>query len=173
MLRDFAIRREIGIDAAHRVAQHGSKCRRLHGHRYTIEAVCSGPLQVMGEQQGMTLDFGFLKEEMMAEIDTPCDHATILHVKDPLLSLFIPSVLIEHQRDTVERYGCSGGIFEDEALGIEHKMYLIGDTPTAEVLARHWFNRLVPRVVERSEGLARLSQIVVHETPNCAAYYPF
>ena len=36
----FIVRRQIGIDAGHRVMTHGSKCRNMHGHRYTIEAHC-------------------------------------------------------------------------------------------------------------------------------------
>ena len=59
------ITREIGIDMAHRVTHHGSKCKNIHGHRYTIHAMVKGPLFESGEQQGMVLDFGFLKEEMM------------------------------------------------------------------------------------------------------------
>ena len=54
------ISREISIDAGHRVTEHTSKCRNLHGHRYTIQAWCSGPLFSEGEQGGMVLDFGFI-----------------------------------------------------------------------------------------------------------------
>ncbi|MFW8587824.1 6-carboxytetrahydropterin synthase [Rhizobium beringeri] len=55
------ITREIGIDAAHRIPHHESKCHNLHGHRYKIAATCVGPLCGDGEQTGMVLDFRFLE----------------------------------------------------------------------------------------------------------------
>ncbi len=63
----YTMSREIGIDAGHRVPTHGSKCKNLHGHRYTIQAICkAGFLQSEGEQKAMVIDFGFLKEEMLS-----------------------------------------------------------------------------------------------------------
>src|SRR5262245_26860983 len=91
----FEITREIGIDAGHRVTWHGSKCRNLHGHRYTVQALGSGPLGGEGEQLGMVLDFGFLKEEMLAEIDAPCDHGMILWIDDPILREFEASRMLD------------------------------------------------------------------------------
>ena len=89
----FTITRRIGIDAGHRIATHGSKCRHLHGHRYTIEATCRATvLRSAGEQTDMVLDFGFLKDEMLRHIDVPCDHGLILSVDDAdMLSLFCPA----------------------------------------------------------------------------------
>ena len=91
-MTSFTVTRQIFIDAGHRVLTHGSKCRNLHGHRYMIEAVCeAGRLQEAGEQSDMVLDFGFLKDEMMAVIDAPCDHGFLAHVNDDqLLSMFRP-----------------------------------------------------------------------------------
>jgi 6-pyruvoyl tetrahydropterin synthase/QueD family protein len=88
-MKKFLIDRKIEIDAAHRVHLHGSKCGRLHGHRYSIHAVCSGPLAEGGEEDGMVMDFGFLKEEMMSVIDDCCDHGLILSEKDPLLRILL------------------------------------------------------------------------------------
>src|SRR4051812_9687285 len=78
--------REIGIDMGHRVTNHGSKCRNVHGHRYTIEATITGDLIPDGASEGMVMDFSFLKEEMMREIDEYCDHALCLWVKDPIVT---------------------------------------------------------------------------------------
>ena len=132
----FLITREIGIDAGHRVADHASKCANLHGHRYAIQATCSGPLAEEGEQHGMVLDFGFLKEEMMLEIDAPCDHGMILCRHDEWLILF-------------------------DSAGPRTKLYVTEFTPTAENLAKHWFERLAPRVTDRSNGLAQLERVRV------------
>jgi len=175
---EHLITREIGIDAGHRVTYHGSKCRNLHGHRYTIQATCKGALFEAGEQQGMVLDFGFLKDEMMNEIDEPCDHGTILWDKDPLLSTFIPNLKPGSKGLAIlERLIASQGYVElphnNVLVPICGKMYVVPFVPTAENLARHWYERLQPRVEERTGGAATLDNIKVWETPNCSAQFPF
>ena len=170
----FTVSRQIAIDAGHRVMTHGSKCRHLHGHRYLIEAVCvADHLQNRGEQSDMVMDFGFLKEEMMAEIDAPCDHGFLAHIADvELLSMFNPdnadfiSWLAELQAKVVK-----DGYHLTDNTKLGTKLYVLDVNPTAEQLSRHWYRRLAPRVSERSAGLARLAEIIVWETPNCRATY--
>lgn len=170
------VTRQIGIDAGHRIASHGSKCRHLHGHRYLVEARCrarGGRLHDQGEQAGMVLDFGFLKDEMMAVIDEPCDHGLILDVSDTaILALFAPpgadpaawmSALAARVRG--EGYALVDGAHMDQ------KLYLIPYPPTAECLARHWHERLAPAVERRSDGMAELESVIVWETPNCYAEF--
>jgi 6-pyruvoyltetrahydropterin/6-carboxytetrahydropterin synthase len=160
------ISREIGIDMGHRVTYHGSKCRNLHGHRYTIQAICEGPLFTEGEQQGMVLDFGFLKELMILHIDKPCDHGMCLWYEDPLL---VELFLTEEQRIELQTRDRAKPW---ELVGRGGKLYVIPFVPTAENLARHWFQRLAPAVKERSDGQADLVAVKVWETPNCTATYP-
>ena len=178
MSEEHYITREIGIDMGHRVTFHGSKCRNLHGHRYTIQATCVGPLFEEGEQQGMVLDFGFLKDEMMKEIDTPCDHGMTLWIDDPYTAKLVGAAatvednrtVIPHQE--VEAHGyCSIQLLED-GTNTRGKYYIVPFVPTAENLAKHWFERLSEKVKERSEGKAHLDNIKVFETPNCSAQYP-
>jgi 6-pyruvoyltetrahydropterin/6-carboxytetrahydropterin synthase len=170
----YTVTRQIGIDAGHRVMTHGSKCRHLHGHRYTIEATClADHLQAGGEQSDMVLDFGFLKEEMLTQIDAPCDHGFLAHVEDAeLLAMFRPedaepNAWLAAIRDTVQR----DGYCLTRATRMGTKLYVLGVNPTAEQLCRHWFNRLKPVVTAKSGGLAQLQEIVVWETPHCRAAY--
>ena len=168
----YTISREIGIDCGHRVPTHGSKCKNVHGHRYTILAICKAEdVHEEGEQKDMILDFGFLKDEMMNEIDTPCDHGFIMWNQDELLERFIKN-LDSYTPEAIDRKLLTQDYVE---LGKNYthigKMYVVDFIPTAEKLAEHWFNRLAPRVKERSKGLARLSAIKVWETPNCSAVY--
>lgn len=173
-MTSFTVTRQIAIDAGHRVMTHGSKCRHLHGHRYTIEATClAHHLQADGEQSDMVLDFGFLKEEMMAEIDSPCDHGFLAHVEDiELLDMFCPE-----NADTVEwiaaiRHAVQrDGYCLTAATRMETKLYVLDVNPTAEQLCRHWFGRLKPVVAAKSGGRAQLQEIVVWETPHCRAAY--
>lgn len=153
---------------------HGSKCRHLHGHRYTIEAICQAErLHHDGEQSDMVVDMGFLKDEMMAEIDAPCDHGFLASVDDAeLLEMFRPPELTTELwlapiRAAVARDGYC--LTTQTRMGT--KLYVLDVSPTAEQLAKHWFNRLQPVVAARSDGLARLREVVVWETPNCQAAY--
>lgn len=157
----YTIMRHIEIDAAHRVPEHGSGCRNLHGHRYKIEAHCQGTLAETGEQSGMVLDFKFLKEEMVSIIHDNCDHGMILRWDDPLVTKLRMDPGVPMHAEQFEYSGGNDGI----------KLYLIGDTPTAENLARHWALRLSPRIERRSNGLAILKKVLVWETPNCYATY--
>ncbi len=157
---------KIGIDAGHRVPDHKSKCKSIHGHRYEIEATCAGPLEVTGEQTGRVLDFGFLKNAMMEEIDAPCDHSMILWVNDVYVNAWCDHAQQNSAQDFLDVHGWA------QCIGSLGKLYLIGTVPTAENLAYHWFGRLSPRVHDLSKGRARLVNIRVWETPNCASDYP-
>lgn len=176
MSEGFTITRQIGIDAGHRIASHGSKCRHLHGHRYLIEVCCRGRmggLHDSGEQAGMLLDFGFLKEEMMTHIDKPCDHGLILDVADTeLLLMFAPSdrdPQLWHEAIAASVRADGYAATFDTRLG--QKLYAVPFSPTAECLARHWFERLAPAVLQRSGGIAEIERVRVWETPNCYADY--
>ncbi len=162
----FEISREIGIDMGHRVTYHGSKCRNLHGHRYKIHAICDGPLISGGEQDGMVLDFGFLKDEMMQQIDEVHDHGTTLWVQDPLLGTFIGDENVAVCADHVLTNG-----YDMPLSSITGKLCVVPFVPTAENLAKFWFDHMVPRVAERSGNMASLKRIDVWETPNCMASY--
>ena len=162
------IQREIGIDMGHRVTYHGSKCKNIHGHRYTIRAMCEGPLFESGEQQGMVLDFGFLKEEMMEVIDKDFDHGMCLWIDDPI---FRAAVTDKVFNATVEFVRDQGYYLIEEGSAFFGKLYIIPFVPTAENLVRHWFRRLKPRIEQRSNGKATLKMIKAWETPNCSATY--
>jgi 6-pyruvoyltetrahydropterin/6-carboxytetrahydropterin synthase len=173
-MNSYTVTRQIAIDAGHRVMTHGSKCRHLHGHRYTIEATCvADRLQGTGEQSDMVLDFAFLRDEMVAEIDGPCDHGFLAYIEDEdLLAMFCPPEMdrqawIADLRAQV----ASDGHCLATATRMHTKLYVLDVNPTAEQLSRHWFRRLKPLVGARSGGLARLLKVTVWETPNCRASY--
>jgi 6-pyruvoyltetrahydropterin/6-carboxytetrahydropterin synthase len=169
-MSNFRIMKYIEIDAAHRVPAHDSKCRTLHGHRYKFEAHCVGALQAEGAGDGMVLDFGFLKEEMVLHIDGRCDHGLILRWDDPLIETLCPEIL-EHA--VTLKDGKPGEYLQDSTYwhrGL--KLYLLPNTPTAENLARHFFLILEDRIGVRSGGKARLEKVICWETPTCYAEFP-
>lgn len=169
MATPYTIDRKIEIDAGHRVMTHGSKCRNLHGHRYTIHAICQAEELIQnGEQEQMVIDFGFLKDEMMKAIHDPCDHGLIMYRHDPILEYLL--------RGEFRAMTPQGWILGQEfqvPLELSHvgKMLLVDFIPTAEKLAEHWFWRLVEPIFQRSEKAAHLKAITVYETPNCHATY--
>ncbi|CAK0768385.1 6-pyruvoyltetrahydropterin/6-carboxytetrahydropterin synthase [uncultured Gammaproteobacteria bacterium] len=170
----YSVTRSLAIDAGHRIMTHGSKCRHLHGHRYTIEATAAtAALHTSGEQQDMVIDFSFLKQELLAEIDQPCDHGLICSLADlALLEMLCPPTQeFPAWHRTVEQRVAREGYLATCEGRLGQKLYVVPFQPTAECLARHWFTRLAPRVEARSDGYARLCRVVVWETPNCAASF--
>lgn len=172
-MENFLIDRQIGIDAGHRVLTHGSKCKNIHGHRYTVHVVCEGELNT-GVQSGMVMDFGFLKEIMMAEIDHYCDHGFICYNNDEqVLKMFTdwidPSTTYSDYWNRLPKDEF-GAILTTDTVD-NSKLYIVPFIPTAENLAKHWLERMEPKVLARSNGLARIKKVVVWETPNCSAEY--
>ena len=51
------------FDAGHRIPNHKSQCRNLHGHRYAIEITLSGDIiqQEGASENGMVMDFSDVK----------------------------------------------------------------------------------------------------------------
>jgi 6-pyruvoyl-tetrahydropterin synthase len=53
------ITRRLEFDAGHRIPDHKSQCRHLHGHRYAIEITLSGEIinKAGDAANGMVMDF--------------------------------------------------------------------------------------------------------------------
>ena len=155
----YSASRQIEIDAAHRVPRHGSKCRQVHGHRYVIDAVVEAEeVYESGEQQGMAMDFGFMKDIMTEVIHDTCDHRLLLYQEDPLCELL---------REVCDKM--PAGMLEEVGLAGIVELPVV---PTAENLAQYWFSQVYTRMTQdiRAQN-CRLAQVVVHETPNCSASY--
>lgn len=140
------ITKEIEIDMGHRVPNHKSKCRNLHGHRYKIEVGVDD--KVIDEKgvsnEGMVIDFSDLKEIMMQKIDAKYDHGLVLYDKDDFVEVFMTT-----------RFS-------------EQKLVVIPFIPTAENLAKHWFELLEQPLKKRN---IKLSYVKVWETPTSTAIY--
>lgn len=71
--------RKIGFDSAHRVMRHETKCKNLHGHRYTAEIEAYA---IELDTLGRVIDFSVLKSIIGGWIDEHWDHGTILNRED-------------------------------------------------------------------------------------------
>ena len=97
----------------------------------------------------------------------------ILSIDDAdMLSLFCPAEegFGSWQAALRSRVAANGHVATG-ACRFGQKLYVIAPQPTAECLARHWFDVLAPAVRDRSEGHAELIQVRVEETPNCWATF--
>lgn len=76
--------RIIKFDAGHRVVNHESKCRTLHGHEYKAEIFAESDSL---DSLGRVIDFGVIKKVIGSWIDEYLDHNMILFNQDPDLHL--------------------------------------------------------------------------------------
>ena len=141
------ISKTIGIDMGHRVPNHKSKCRNLHGHRYQIEVfVYDKVITTPGaSDEGMVIDFGDLKQIMLEVIDNKYDHGFVMYKLDEFANQF--SFLKTKNKQ---------------------KIIFVDFIPTAENLAKHWFNELNVKLKEKK---IMLKGVKVWETPTSTAYY--
>lgn len=135
------ITKEFHFHAAHRIPAHSSRCAWLHGHTYglavTVEASALDRLD-------MVLDFGDLGDIVRAAILDRWDHATLLRHDDPL----VPAIAAAEPR-------------------AHERLVLLGESPTAEVLAREAFQSIAKRLPER----VALVRVTVRETATSEAEY--
>ncbi|MDG1549633.1 MAG: 6-carboxytetrahydropterin synthase, partial [Candidatus Poseidoniaceae archaeon] len=78
------IRRYVETDTGHRVPNHKSKCRHLHGHRYRFEAEIEGDVvSVKGvSDEGMLMDFSDISHILTEKIHDIVDHAFVVYQGD-------------------------------------------------------------------------------------------
>lgn len=131
--------RKLHFDAAHRVMQHESKCKYVHGHRYVVEATFQAPeLDVLGR----VVDFGVIKERLGAWIEEHWDHATILYEKDKELGNHIEKITGQ-------------------------TVFYLPSNPTAENMAIYLLRVVCPTLFKESD--VQCASIRLNETPNCYA----
>jgi 6-pyruvoyltetrahydropterin/6-carboxytetrahydropterin synthase len=148
---DFArgtmhITRRLEFDSGHRIPDHQSQCRHLHGHRYAIEITLSGDIirQSGSPVNGMVMDFSDIKTLAKDNLVDAWDHAFLVWRGDAVLTSFLESLP-------------------------GHKTVVLDVVPTAENLATLAFG-LLDRVYRDTYGNhLRLEQVRLYETPNCWA----
>jgi len=142
----LTITRKLEFDAGHRIPDHQSQCRNLHGHRYTLEITLTGQVIEHDGQSdnGMIMDFSEVKSLAKEYLVDLWDHAFLVYEKDMPVRQFLDSLP-------------------------EHKTVVLNRVPTVENLAQIAFQILKGVYADRyGTGLA-LSRIKLHETPNCWA----
>lgn len=140
------ITRRLEFDAGHRIPDHASQCRHLHGHRYVIEITLSGDvIDAAGQaNNGMVMDFGEIKSIAKNHLVDDWDHAFLVFRHDTVVAEFLATLP-------------------------GHKTVVLDLVPTAENLAQIAFERLTPLYRDNFGNKLILERIRLYETPNCWA----
>ena len=132
--------RRIQFAAGHRVFQHESKCRNLHGHNYVafFHARAESGLDAIGR----VIDFSVLKQRLGGWVDENWDHGFLVWEKDA---------------EALEAVRRVPG----------QKVYVTKRNPTAENMALELLHEVGPRVLAGTGVM--LTRVVLWETENCYA----
>lgn len=137
------ITRRLEFDAGHRIPNHASQCRHMHGHRYAIEiTLCGDIVRTEGAaEQGMVMDFSEVKSIANAVLVERWDHAFLVYQGDQVVIDFLATLP-------------------------EHKTVVLPVVPTAENLADEAF-RILDAAYRKPYGdRLRLQRVRLYETPN-------
>lgn len=140
------ITRRLEFDAGHRIPDHKSQCRHLHGHRYAIEITLSGNVidKAGDAANGMVMDFSQVKALANTHLVHEWDHAFLAFAGDKAIVDFLTTLP-------------------------GHKTVILNRVPTAENLARIAFERLDAVYRDTYGNHLQLEQVRLYETPNCWA----
>ncbi len=137
------IRRYVETDTGHRVPNHKSKCRHMHGHRYRFEVEIEG--DIVSErgvsEEGMLIDFSDISNILNEFVHDIVDHAFIVYEQDELLLKMF------------------------EQLPPDHRIVKVPFIPTAENLAKWAFNQVEPHIKTSYGNRLKLIAMHVRETP--------
>ncbi len=140
------ITRRLEFDAGHRIVDHRSQCRHLHGHRYVLEITLGGEIirRAGDPANGMVMDFSEVKSLAVRHLVDAWDHAFLVDDSDLPVRQFLQSLP-------------------------NHKTVVLDCVPTVENLAQTAF-AILDEVYRDSYGNhLRLERIRLYETPNCWA----
>ncbi len=140
------ITRRLEFDAGHRLPNHKSQCRHVHGHRYAIEITLEADIITRQgvSEEGMVMDFSDVKTIAKNVLIDKWDHAFLAHRQDTVMVEFLASVP-------------------------GHKTVLFDAVPTAENLVRSAFEILRSAYHDQYGNHLQLVKVRLYETPNCWA----
>jgi len=137
------IRRWVETDTGHRVPNHKSKCRHMHGHRYRWEAEIEGDVVTQSgvSEEGMLIDFSDVSSILAEHIHDVVDHAFVVYEGDE---------------------ECLAALAQ---MGDAHRTVVVDFIPTAENLAKWAFEQVEPFMKTAYGNRLRLVAMHVRETP--------
>lgn len=100
----LTITRKLEFDAGHRIPDHHSQCRNLHGHRYVLHITLEGDARKKDgdSSNGMILDFSEVKKLAETHLVSHWDHAFLVYENDMPVRQFLDS-LPNHKTVVLDR----------------------------------------------------------------------
>ena len=137
------ITRRLEFDAGHRIPNHNSQCKHLHGHRYALEITLSGDIITQEDvsEQGMVMDFSDVKRIAKEQVVDAWDHAFLVYRDDAVVLAFLNTMP-------------------------GHKTVVLDVVPTAENLALVAFKLLDQAYRDTYNTHLTLQRVRLYETPN-------
>lgn len=134
---------KLEFDAGHRIPNHKSECKNLHGHRYILEVSISGKIidDNTQSQYGMVLDFKDVKGLLKKTIVEAWDHAFLVFKEDKEVINFLNSLP-------------------------DHKTVILEKVPTAENLALIAKKILDRELAAQFGKKLTIKKLKLFETPN-------
>ncbi len=131
------------FDAGHRIPDHKSQCRNLHGHRYALEITLSGDIinQKETSENGMVMDFSDVKKIARESVVDVWDHAFLVFKEDKAVLDFLNGLP-------------------------NHKTVIFPCVPTAENMAAEAFRILKNQYKDTYGNHLQLERVRLYETPN-------
>jgi 6-pyruvoyltetrahydropterin/6-carboxytetrahydropterin synthase len=131
------------FDSGHRIPNHKSQCRNLHGHRYVLEITLSGDIikQENASENGMVMDFSDVKAIAKESVVNVWDHAFLVYRNDTEVLNFLNSLP-------------------------DHKTVVFPTVPTAENMALEAFRILKSKYHDTYGNHLKLEKVRLYETPN-------
>jgi 6-pyruvoyltetrahydropterin/6-carboxytetrahydropterin synthase len=142
----LTITKRLEFDAGHRIPDHNSKCRNIHGHRYALEITLIGtPIKLPGSSNnGMLMDFSDVKSIAMSSLIDIWDHAFLVFQDDTKVIELLSEIS-------------------------DHKTVVLDRIPTVENMVAIAFEILQPLYVQRFGNDLKLTKLRLYETPTCWA----
>jgi len=178
--------RRLEFDAAHRILNHESKCKFLHGHRYALEAsfrFCSESLPADGQLQGSAESLlscaasqtrALLNKSLVANsLQRDSEQNLAARNLDDLGRVIDFGIIREVLGAWIDEHFDHNTILsvKDKKLGEEiaaktgQKIYYLGENPTAENIAKHLLHEICPKLF--ADKNVKCVAIRLYETPNC------
>lgn len=131
------------FDAGHRIPNHKSQCRNLHGHRYALEITLSGDIISASDvsENGMVMDFSDVKKIARESVVDVWDQAFLVFKEDKVILDFLNSLP-------------------------SHKTVIFPNVPTAENMAAEAFKILKSQYKDTYGNHLTLERVRLYETPN-------
>lgn len=172
----YEVIRSHEICAGHRVVEHESKCRHLHGHNYVFHFHVAPNVNALNgadyyqdktmalDHVGRVIDFSVVKTTLCQWLEDNWDHK-FLHWEHDELMNGLAAIALNDQTFDEDQRDVKGADY----LHFSNSLVSLPFNPTAENLAAHMVNVIGPKLLD-PYGV-ELVKCTIEETSKCHVGY--